>query len=242
MNSRLERNAMLAGIFILLLSAQFGACLAGGPAALAAALVLSVAATWLWQHFQLPAGGAWVQPLTCAAAVLSSAALVEVTLRANFPSWFSPLMAALGSGATVAVLRRTEARCGLCNRSLSMHDVVFTCPRCTQHVCEEVCWQHQFRRCRLCLEQRVSVLPVDEGWWMRAAGPRTKHDRCSVCRGAPQQVDLRNCPKCRRPQCRDCWDFHNGECQRCHAALPHLPASLTMVVTQSAGDSAVRSI
>lgn len=235
MNSSLERGAMLAGIFILLLSMQFGACLAGGAVAMAAALVLSVAATWLWRHFNLPAGGVWVQPLTCAVAVLLSVALVEVTLRTDFASWLSPLMAVLGSGVTIAVLRQTEAKCGLCNRSLAMQDVVFTCPRCTQQVCEEVCWQHEYRRCRLCLEQRVSVLPVNEGWWLRAAGPRTKHDRCTVCRGAADQVDLRNCPKCRRPQCRDCWDFRNGECQRCGTALPDLPGSLTMVVTQGAG-------
>ncbi len=240
MNSSLERGAMLAGIFILLLSIQFGACLAGGPVAIPAALVLSVAATWLWRHFRLPASGLWVQPLTCAVAVLLSVALVEVTLRAAFWSWFSPLAAAVGSGATVAVLQRTEARCGLCNRPLAMQDVVFTCPRCTQHVCEEVCWQHEYRRCRLCLEQRVPVLPVDEGWWLRNAGPRTKHDRCTVCRGAADQVDLRNCPKCRRPQCRDCWDFHNGECQRCGTALPHLPTSLTMKVAQTA-DGTVRT-
>ena len=242
MNGRLERAAMLAGVFILLLSAQFCACLAGGAASIIGAMLLSVAATWLWHRFDLPAGGVWVQPLICSVAVLLSVALTEVTLRPDFFAWFSPLAAALGSGVTLAILRRSEQHCSLCNRPLALHDVVFSCPRCKQQVCEEVCWQHDYRRCRLCLEHRVSVLPLDEGWWLRNAGPRTMHDRCTVCRAAPNQADLRNCPKCRRPQYRDCWDFHNGECQRCGTALPHLPASLTITVTHGAGDVVTRPI
>ena len=39
MNRSLDRFAMLAGIFILLFSLQFGACLGGGAIALPAALV-----------------------------------------------------------------------------------------------------------------------------------------------------------------------------------------------------------
>ena len=228
---------MLAGIFVLLVSVQFGACLAGGVLALPAALVLSVAATWLWQHFELPTGGVWVPPLVCGVAVLLSVLLVELTFRRDFAEWFACLFAALGSGVTLAIMKRASAHCGLCNRNLMLQDVVFRCPRCAMTVCDETCWDFEHRRCKLCLQQRVPALPIDDGWWMRVSGPRTMHDHCQLCHSKADQVDLRNCPKCRRAQCRDCWDFNNAECSRCGAALPDLPASLTMTVAQTVQDS-----
>ena len=241
MNGRLEHGAMLAGVLVLLLSLQFGACLGGAGVALPAALILGIGVTWLWKHFSLPGKGLWVQPVACALAVLLSVASVEVAFTSSFGEWFCPLLAAAGSGGCLAVLRRTTARCGLCNRHLATQDVVFACPRCGMHVCDETCWSYEHRRCQLCLEQRVPVLPMEDKWWLRVAGPRAHHDRCGVCRGAADQVDLRNCPKCRRPQCRDCWDFSNGECQRCGAALPDIPASLSMVVAETPG-GAIRPI
>jgi hypothetical protein len=79
----------------------------------------------------------------------------------------------------------------------------------------------------------VPVLPTGDKWWTKVAGPRSGHGRCQICLGSAEQMDLRICPHCRRPQCRDCWDFSNGECQRCGTALPDLPASLTMTVAQT---------
>ncbi len=241
MSNRLDRIAMLAGIFVLLASAQFGASLAGAAAALPAALVLSAVATWLWMHFKLPTGSVWVPPVVCAAAVLLSVALVELAFRRDFGEWFAFLLAALGSGMTLAVMKRTSAHCGLCNRNLALQDVVFRCPRCTMTVCDETCWDFEHRRCKLCLQQRVPIMPMQESWWMRVTGPRFHHDRCQLCHGAADQVDLRSCPHCRRAQCRDCWDFNNGECSRCGAALPELPASLTMTVAQTVEESALHS-
>ncbi len=242
MNQRLERIAMLAGIFVLLGSLQFGASLGGAAAALPAALLLSVIATWLWLHFQLPIGGVWVPPLVCAAAVLLSCTLVELTLRRDFAEWFCFVLAALGSGVTLAVLRRTQAKCGLCNRTLATQDIVFHCPRCGMDVCDETCWSFEYRRCQLCLQQRVPLLPPEDSWWLRVAGPRYRQDRCQICHGTADAVDLRGCPNCRRAQCRDCWDFNNGECARCGAALPELPASLSMTVPQTVVNGALRPI
>ncbi len=242
MSRGLERSGVLVGVLILLLSLQFGACLGGAGVCLVAALLLSAGATWLWRHFELAAGDAWVPPLVCAGVALLSTALVELTFRSSFAEWFAPLFAAAGSGAAVAVLRRTEARCGLCNRHLATQDVVFTCPRCTMNVCDETCWSFEHRRCQLCLEQRVPLLPMDEGWWMKACGPRAKVDRCQMCRASADQADLRTCSHCRRPQCRDCWDHNNGECSRCGTALPDLPASLTSTVAQTFQDGDLRPV
>ena len=233
MNRSLERAGLLFGVLILLASLQFGAALAGAAAALVAALLLSAGATWLWVHFELPSGAIWVPPVVCAVLCETVAALLDVTLHPTFFGLFAFLPAALGSGLTLFLLRRSEARCGLCNRSLSASALVFACPRCSMHVCDETCWSFEHGRCQLCLDQRVPLLPMEESWWMRVAGPRSRHDRCQVCRGAADQVDLRLCPHCRRAQCRDCWDFTNGECQRCRTALPDLPASLQHTVAST---------
>ena len=233
MNRSLERAALLTGVLVLLLSLQFGAALAGGPVALCAALLLAAGTTWLWLHFDLPMGGDWVPPVICALLCALAAAVANLAFRPDFAGLFSFVPAATGSAATVFFLRRSQARCGLCNRRLPAGSLVFACPRCGMHVCDETCWSFEHRRCQLCLEQRVPLLPVEESWWMRATGPRSRYDRCQICRGAADAVDLRACPKCRRTQCRDCWDFNNGECQRCGTALPDLPASLGNTVASA---------
>ena len=239
MNRSLERFALLAGVMILLGSVQFGACLGGGAVALPAALFLSAATTLLWMHFDLPSGRPWLPPLVCAGVVLLSTLLAELTFRSDFAEWFSFLLAGAGSGVAMFVLLRTRVRCALCNRRMGVQALSFQCPRCHLKVCEETCWSFEHRRCTLCLEQRVPVLPTSEKWWTKAAGPRITYGRCQMCLGSAEQVDLRICPHCRRPQCRECWDFNNGECQRCGKALPDLPESLTMTVTQAASTHGV---
>lgn len=233
MNRALERGALLGGVLILLLSLQFGAALAGGWVALPAALLLSAGAVWLWLHFHLPTGGDWVPPLACALLCGLSAAVVSLALRPDFAGLFTFVPAALGGSLAVYVVRRSQARCGLCNHRLPSGSLVFACPRCSLQVCEERCWNFEHRRCQLCLEQRVHLLSTDERWWTRVAGPRSNYDRCQMCRGAADQVDLRLCPKCRRAQCRDCWDQNNGECARCGTPLPDLPASLHQTVAST---------
>ncbi len=232
MNRALERFALMSGVIILMISLQFGACLLGAPVALVAALLLSVAVTLLWVHFELSEGKLWLPPLVVTLTSLCAVLVVEFSLRRGFAVWFCPLLALIGSAVTTAVLQRSRARCNLCNRRLATQALVFHCPRCSQEVCEETCWSFEHRRCQLCLEQRVPVLPSAEGWWARTTGPRSRHGRCQICLGSPEQVDLRACPHCRRVQCRDCWDFNNGECSRCATPLPELPASLTMTVAK----------
>lgn len=234
MNRGLERFALLSGVVILVGSLQFGACLLGEIAALLMALLLSVSATLLWVHFELTDRKAWLAPLAIALTTLAAILVVELSLRRDFALWFCPVVALAGSSATAAVLLRSRARCNLCNRRLGTQAVVFHCPRCTMDVCDETCWSFEHRRCQLCLEQRVPVLSASEGWWTRVTGPRARHGRCQICLGSPEKVDLRACPNCRRTQCRDCWDFNNGECSRCATPLPELPASLTMAVAKIA--------
>ncbi len=188
--------------------------------------------TLLWLQFELSEGNLWLPPLTLGLSSLVAVLIIALTFPHSYLVWISPLLALAGSLATVLVQHRSRARCNLCNRRLRSQAVVFRCPRCTQEVCDEGCWSYEHRRCQLCLEQRVPVLPAAESWWNRVTGPRARHGRCQICLGSPDQVDLRACPNCRRTQCRDCWDFNNGDCARCASALPELPPSLTMAVAK----------
>ena len=244
MNRWLERSALLSGVLILVASLQFGAnllgtnmlggTLLGALPALLVALGLGVGATLLWVHFQLTERRAWLPPLILSLTVVGAVLVVQYGLQRSFSLWFSPALTLAGSGATMAVLLRSRARCNLCNRRLRSQSVVFRCPRCGMDVCDETCWNFEHRRCQLCLEQRVPILSESESWWTRVTGPRARHGRCLLCLGSPEQVDLRACPNCRRTQCRSCWDFNNAECSRCGRSLPELPASLTMAVAKIA--------
>ena len=125
MNRSLERAALLLGVLILLVALQFCAALGGAAAALVGALLLSAGATWLWLHFDLPSGSVWVPPLICAVLCETVAALLDLMLHPTFFGLFALLPAAAGSSLTVYLLRRSAARCGLCNRSLSASSLVF---------------------------------------------------------------------------------------------------------------------
>jgi len=230
MNGPLERYAVLAGVILLLSSLQFGACLAGGSVALPAALLLSVAAAWLWMQFHLPSRHSWLPPLVCVCAVMLCVTSAELVFHHDFAEWFCFVPATIGSSVTIYLLLRNKRRCTLCNRRLSTQALTFRCPRCHMDICDEFCWSFEHRRCTLCLEQRVPFLPTSEQWWARVAGPRSSQGRCQICLGSAEKLDLRICPNCRRLQCRDCWDFNNGDCQRCGTSLPELPASLTTMV------------
>ena len=230
MNSSFERSTLLAGLLVLTFSLCFGFGIAGAWLALPGALFLGAIAMALWLHLDLPASRPWVPPLMIAGAVLLSSIVIELAFRAEFAGWFSFGLAGLGSGAVMFFTVRNRARCNLCNRRLAAQDLTFRCPRCSQQVCEETCWNFEHRRCELCLEQRVPILPIETSWWLRVAGPHSPQGRCQICLTAADHADLRACPKCRRLQCRDCWDFSNGECDRCGAALPELPAALAAVI------------
>lgn len=238
MNGGLDRAVRVAGVLILVASLAFVASLLGAVPALIAAPLLSAGALWLWLHFELPSRPAWYPPVALALAVVVATVTIEYAIRRDFATWFAPLAAALAASLTFWFLERSRAQCTLCGRRLGSQAVVFRCPRCMMQVCDETCWNFDHRRCQLCLEQRVPVLPVQDSWWMRTTGPRSLQGRCQVCLGAADQLDLRACPHCRRLQCRDCWDFGNGECARCHHNLPDLPPALTMAVAETAESSA----
>ena len=234
MRSGLQQNVrhggLLGGLLVLTCSVQFGFGLAGGAAALLGAAGLGVGMTLLWLHFELTASRAWVPPAVLTGAVLFSTLVLELLFKPDFTEWFAPLLAGLASGATLLTVLRNRKRCNLCSRRLSPQDLTFRCPRCTQQVCEQTCWNFEHRRCELCLEQRVPMLPLENTWWTRVAGPRMTQGKCQVCQAGAAEAELQACPRCRRPQCRNCWDFQNGECARCGGALPDLPAALENVI------------
>ena len=232
MNGQLERGMRLAGVLILVASLAFVACLLGPVAAFIAAPLLGAGAMWLWLHFELPHRPVWLVPVVPTAPVVLAVLTVEFTLRREFALWFAPLLTLIAAAVTFWLTERSRAQCNLCGRSLGRNGVIFQCPRCSMQVCDETCWSFEHRRCQLCFEQRVPVLPTQDSWWARVAGPRSVHGRCQLCLGAAEQIDLRACPHCRRPQCRSCWDFNNGECARCAKSLPDLPAALTLAVAQ----------
>lgn len=242
MNRSLERYAILTGIIIFLCSVQFGACLAGGAIALPIALLISAVAVWLWMYFDLPSGRMWLPPLICMCAVMLCVILSEFAFRKDFAEWFSFVPAGIGSGVTLYLLLLSKVRCSLCNRRLSTQSLTFQCPRCHMRICDEFCWNFEHRRCTLCLEQRVPILSTHEHWWTRVAGPRYFRGRCQICLGSAEKLDLRICPNCRRPQCRDCWDFNNGNCQRCGTSLPDLPSSLTMMVAHNVHRASIHNV
>lgn len=230
MNSSFDRFALTAGLLVLVSSVQFGFGLGGAAVALPGALLLGAGMTLVWLHLNLGTEKPWLPPLLLSAAVLLSSVILEVALRPIFGEWFAFLFAGAGSAAAMAIVLRNRRRCNLCSRSLSSQALTFRCPRCSQEVCEETCWNFEHRRCELCLQQRVPMLPIETAWWTRGTGPQVRQGRCQVCLVEADKTDLRACPKCRRLQCRDCWDFHNGECTRCAAALPDLPVALSSVI------------
>ena len=230
MNFSFQRFTLLAGLLVLVSSVQFGLGLGGAAVALPGALLLGVGTTLLWLHLDAGVEKPWLPPLLIAGAVLLSSVIVELALRPDVGQWFAFVLAGAGGAGVVAVVLRNRRRCNLCSRSLSSQALTFRCPRCSQEVCEETCWNFEHRRCALCLEQRVPIMPIESGWWTRVAGPRVTQGRCLVCLTAADKADLRACPNCRRMQCRDCWDFSNGQCSRCAAALPDLPPALSRVI------------
>ncbi len=232
--NRLERTAAFAGLGVLSITLQFVASLLGWPVSLFVAAILGAAISYIWMRFHPPAR-LWLVPLLVSACCLLSALLTIVAAHVDPLCALGVVPSLAASAGTVMLARWDRARCDLCSRRLLTQTLVFRCPRCQLQVCDESCWSFEHRRCNLCLEQRVPILPLQEQWWSRATGPRFHQGRCQVCLAAAAGADLRACPHCRRLQCRECWDFHNGSCVRCARPLPHLPEALSAPVAEVTG-------
>jgi hypothetical protein len=195
-----------------------------------AAAGLGLAIIPLARALDLKEAPAW---LLIVAPGIASLMGIAVAVYGDFGvKWFAWLAPLAGSGAAAAFLnvaRMTAKRCALCERRIGS-GIFFTCPRCGLLVCEQNCWSFDRIRCRLCLENQVPALPVDDRWWDKHTGPRATFGRCQVCMSAAGEVDLRPCRRCLRPQCRRCWDEMNGLCSRCKWIIEELPASLKTYV------------
>lgn len=141
--------------------------------------------------------------------------------------WLSPLLAGVVTWSWCRLRVRSQRRCALCARRIASSALAFECPRCGLMVCEQTCWSFEYLRCGLCEQNRVPVLPPDTRWWERRMGARVTVGRCQHCLEPAESVDLRNCGKCGRSQCRACWDYLNGRCGRCQWLIADLPAELS---------------
>lgn len=230
MNKLIQGGAQQAACFALIFTILFVCAIAGIWGMVLSTLVLGAITPFLAQALSLQPKRWWPLPLFMAASSLLAISVTYLTRPFGIWFWSMPLVAFLISLSAGALAKITQNRCALCHKRLSPHEVTFTCPRCAMIVCDENCWSFEHRRCRLCEENGVPILPSMSQWWDRQLGPRAKQGRCQVCMASPEQADLRICSHCRRPQCRTCWDHTNGECSRCGWIIPELPEPLKEIV------------
>lgn len=215
---------LAAAIFVMTLIEFFGA-LGGVWIALALALVLPWIALLLVKFFEVEVSATWLIATVVLAGFLAIG-LATLTATTTDPLiWAAPIIAGLETAFILWLRGRSSNRCGLCNHGIA-GEVAFACPRCGLNVCEQRCWDFEKLRCRLCVQNRVPAFPPDGRWWDHRFGAATPHGRCQLCQATAQAGELRNCPNCGRPQCRDCWDDANGTCSRCKWRVADLPESL----------------
>jgi hypothetical protein len=215
--------SVIATGFLLALAQSLGA-MAGPVPALAAGVGDGLLVFALFRLFGVE-WEQWLVPLLT--SVLASAAGTFVgALGVSEPlSWqgISPLCAA-AAALSVAFLGKGRARrCQLCRERLG-HTMSFECPRCGLLVCERKCWRFDSCRCRLCADEAVPVFPPETRWWDEHFGPRVTAGKCQLC--LSEGADLRTCRQCGRLQCRECWDYANGQCGHCGWLLADLPPML----------------
>lgn len=224
----------LAGMSFLLLLVQLVAALVSPAAAIVCGVVVALAAFGLLHFFEVELEPAWIATL---APVVSSALGIAIIYflvagKQDPILWLAPVAGLATCGCIQAFRRSGSRRCGLCNRRIG-RGVSFQCPRCGLLVCEQNCWVFGQCRCRLCEQNRVPFFPTDGRWWDRNFGPRAYYGRCQLCMATPEKADLRVCGKCGRPQCRECWDFANGQCSRCQWIVEDLPEPLRPFMSTS---------
>jgi hypothetical protein len=161
-------------------------------------------------------------------AVASCAGTLTGSLGVAQPGswqWLAPLCA-IAACLSVESLNKAQSRvCQLCRRRLS-GTMAFECPRCGLFVCERKCWRFDGCRCRLCADHAVPVFPYEPQWWDESFGSRLSGGKCQLCLSEDSAIDLRACANCGRPQCRECWDYANGQCSHCGWILADLPPAL----------------
>ena len=222
-------------LLALLVTLQFAASFGGWGLALSIGLLLGLASVPVGTRVHVSSARWW--PLPLAVLLASLAGVLVSLLLPETPVLVlgAPLAAALGSLLARLLQQRGNRRCGLCHHRIGTGEVVFGCPRCQLSVCDRTCWDFEHRRCRLCSENHVPLLPQGEQWWDRTFGPRASFGRCRICFASFEERDLRNCGRCGRPQCRNDWDDANGECLRCGWVCPDLPDSLRSIAVSVTG-------
>lgn len=228
---RFHQVGLVAGFALLWISAQFLGATGGPLAACFCGLLIGLAGTFAARFFSLLDRPVWILPVVLAGCSLLGLAIAAVEHPLTGLAWLAFPLAGLTSGGIVMLQTMSRRRCGLCNRRLHPGALTFTCPRCGLVVCDESCWSFEHRRCQLCVEHRVPLLTAQKQWWDRTLGPEAVQGRCQVCMASFDQSDLRHCGRCRRLQCRDCWDNLNGECARCSWTIPDLPKSLQQIAS-----------
>jgi hypothetical protein len=172
-----------------------------------------------WRHWWIPSATAVV-----ASCVGTFVGVLGMAGTGGW-HWLGPLGAAL-TGLEIAFVGKGKSRiCELCRRHLG-GAMAFECPRCGLLVCEQRCWRFDSCRCRLCADQAVPVFPHEPRWWDEHFGERASSGKCQLCLSEGSSIDLRNCPRCGRSQCRECWDYANGQCGHCGWVTADLPAAL----------------
>lgn len=220
-----EIFSAVASAFVLALIEMLGTV--GGPLpAIAAGVADGVLVVFLLRLFGVDSAPLWVPVATATAA--SCAGLVAGSLGVAQPlswQWFGPLGAAAVSLGIGAARSGHSRSCQLCRQRLG-GAMAFQCPRCGLLVCERKCWRFDSCRCRLCADHAVPVFPAEARWWDAQFGQRMSSGKCQLCLSEGSTVDLRACGGCGRPQCRECWDYANGQCGHCGWILADLPAAL----------------
>jgi hypothetical protein len=204
---------------------QFAGTLAPFPWTIATGGIVAVIFLLLLRFFDVEVPFGWLRILLCAGVSAAGVAAGFASGNNELMIWWAPAAATAVSAFWWITSRGLGKRCHLCNRWLRKSVVSFECPRCEFVVCEK-CWEFDHLRCRLCEQNRVPVFPPDGRWWDHHLGARVGRGRCQICQTTSEQADLRGCGQCGRTQCRECWDYANGQCSRCNWIMHDLPETL----------------
>jgi hypothetical protein len=229
MTARSGTIAQISGLLAIAFTLSLIAGIAGSAALIAATVLIGVATPFVAYFCDINPVRWWILPTVLSVTFCVALVVLATTRHIGAFTWALPALLFAVIAIASLLSKMAKRRCALCHRRLGPHAITFDCPRCGLEVCDESCWNFEHRRCRMCEENHVPILPAQSQWWDRQLGPRVHQGRCQLCMASPEQADLRICSHCHRPQCRDCWDQANGECSRCGWTMPNLPKSLETV-------------